>query len=79
MERFHTKTTTIEESKDIEKIPLIELVRDLQTYELGLAKIGKGRKSKSQDNEDEDFLMMNRLSSRHTSQGISKNSLRMPM
>lgn len=56
MERFHTKTTTIEESKDIDKIPLIELVRDLQTYELGLAKIGKGRKSKSQDNDDEDFF-----------------------
>ena len=28
-ERFHAKITTIEESKDIEKIPLIELVGNL--------------------------------------------------
>ena len=34
--RFHAKITTIEESKDIDKIPLIELVGNLQTYELGL-------------------------------------------
>ena len=38
IERFHTKITTIEESKDIDKIPLIELVRNLQTYELGLTR-----------------------------------------
>ena len=30
--RFHAKITTIEESKDIDKIPLIELVGNLQTY-----------------------------------------------
>ena len=35
-ERFHAKITTIEESKDIDKIPLTELVGNLQTYELGL-------------------------------------------
>ena len=35
-ERFHAKIIAIEESKDIEKIPLIELVRNLQTYKLGL-------------------------------------------
>ena len=29
LERFHAKITTIEESKDIEKIPLIELVGNL--------------------------------------------------
>ena len=34
-ERFHAKITSIEESKDIDKIPLIELVGNLQTYELG--------------------------------------------
>ena len=28
-ERFHTKITTIEESKDIDKIPLTELVGNL--------------------------------------------------
>ena len=39
--RFHAKITTIEESKDIEKIPLTELVGNLQTYELGLTSIGK--------------------------------------
>ena len=33
-ERFHAKITTIEESKDIDKIPLTELVGNLQTYEL---------------------------------------------
>ena len=31
-ERFHAKITTIEESKDIDKIHLIELVGNLQTY-----------------------------------------------
>ena len=30
-ERFHTKITAIEESKDIDKIPLTELVGNLQT------------------------------------------------
>ena len=46
-ERFHAKIIAIEESKDIDKIPLIELVGNLQTYELGLTKIGKSSKSKS--------------------------------
>ena len=32
-ERFHAKITAIEESKDIDKIPLTELVRNLQTYD----------------------------------------------
>ena len=35
LKRFHTKITAIEELKDINKIPLIELVGNLQTYELG--------------------------------------------
>ena len=46
-ERFHTKITAIKESKDIDKIPLTELVGNLQTYELGLTRIGKSSKSKS--------------------------------
>ena len=46
-ERFHAKITAIEESKDIDSIPLTELVGNLQTYELGLTKIGKGSKGKS--------------------------------
>ena len=46
-ERFHAKITAIKESKDIDKIPLIELVGNLQTYELGLTRIGKSGKSKS--------------------------------
>ena len=46
-ERFHAKITAIEELKDIEKIPLIKLVGNLQTYELSLTRIGKSSKSKS--------------------------------
>ena len=46
-ERFHAKITTIEESKDIDKIPLTKLVGNLQTYELGLSRIGKSGKGKS--------------------------------
>ena len=46
-ERFHAKITAIEESKDIDKIPLTELVGNLQTYELGLSRIGKSGKGKS--------------------------------
>ena len=46
-ERFHAKITVIEESKDIDKIPLTELVGNLQIYELGLSRIGKSGKGKS--------------------------------
>ena len=45
--RFHAKITAIEESKDIDKIPLTELVGNLQTYELGLTWIGESSKGKS--------------------------------
>ena len=41
LERFHAKITAIEKSKDIDKIPLTKLVGNLQTYELGLTRIGK--------------------------------------
>ena len=47
LERFHAKITAIEESKDIEKIPLTKLVGNLQTYELGLTRIGKSNKRNS--------------------------------
>ena len=67
-ERFHAKIAAIEESKDINKISLIELVGNLQTYELGLTRIGKSSKSKSmalkaksdetnESSDDEDFKM----------------------
>ena len=46
-ERFHAKITVIEKSKDIDKIPLTELVGNLLTYELGLTRIGKTGKGKS--------------------------------
>ena len=46
-EKFHAKITAIEELKDIDKIPLTELVDNLQTYELGLTRIEKSSKSKS--------------------------------
>ena len=41
LERFHAKITAIEESKDSYKIPLTELVGNLQTYELSFSRIGK--------------------------------------
>ena len=46
-ERFHGKITVMEESKDINEIPLTELVGNLQTYEPGLTRIGKSGKGKS--------------------------------
>ena len=47
LERFHAKITAIKELKDIDKIPLTELVGNLQTYELGLTRIGRTSKGKS--------------------------------
>ena len=61
LERFLAKITTIEESKDIDTIPLTMLIGNLQTYELGLLRIGKGSKSKNMalkannDEEDKSF------------------------
>ena len=46
-ERFHAKIMAIEESKDIDKIHLTELVGNMLTYELGLTRIGKTGKGKS--------------------------------
>ena len=45
-EWYHAKITAIEESKDIDTIPLAKLIKNLQTYEFGLVRIGKGSKSK---------------------------------
>ena len=45
-ERFYAKITAIEELKDSDKIPLTELVGNLQTYKLGLTRIRKSSKSK---------------------------------
>ena len=45
--RFHANIIAIKESKDIDKILLTVLVGNLQTYELGLARIEKSSKSKS--------------------------------
>ena len=46
-ERFHAKITAIEESKDIDKIPLTELVGNLQTYELGLTRMARRVKARA--------------------------------
>ena len=64
LERFHGKVTVVEEVKDIDQIPLTELVGNLQTYEMRLGLMGKGGKSRNlvlkgikeeiKDSEDED-------------------------
>ena len=63
-ERFHAKIIAIEEVMDIDHIPLTELVRNLQTYEMGLGSIRKCEKCKNlalkgideeiEDSKDED-------------------------
>ena len=47
LKRFHSKITVTEESKDVDKIPLTELIGNLQTYKLSLTRIGKLSKEKS--------------------------------
>ena len=77
--RFHAKITVIEESKDIDKIPLIELVGNLQTYELGLIRIRKSSKGKSmalkakssdtkESSDNEDYKMKSYI--RHSSKSL---------
>ena len=67
-ERFHARISVMIERKDIDKISLTELVGNLQTYELGLIRIGKSSKGKSmiqkakssdtnESSNDEDFKM----------------------
>ena len=63
-ERFHAKITVIEKAKDINQIPLTELIGNLQTYEMRLGLMGKCGKSRYlalkgieeeiDDSEDED-------------------------
>ena len=60
-ERFHAKITATEELKDIDKIPLTELVDNLQTYELGLTRIGKSSKSKSMTLKAKSNVLMSPL------------------
>ena len=80
-ERFLAKIIAIEESKDIDQIPLTKLVGNLQTYELGLTRIRKSSKSKSmvlkaksndtdESSDDEDSKM------NPTSQGSSKKFMK---
>ena len=80
-ERFHAKITAIEELKDIDKIPLTELVENLQTYKLGLTRIWKSSKSKSMvlkaKSSDTDKSLDDEDSS--VSRGISRSLRRMPM
>ena len=47
LERFYFKIIAVEESKDIDEIPLTGLVGNLQTYKLGLTRIRKSSKGKS--------------------------------
>ncbi|XP_065629981.1 uncharacterized protein LOC136067701 [Quercus suber] len=64
LERLHAKIIAIEEVKEIDKIHSIELVGNLQTYEMRLGSTRKGGKSKNlalkgieeeiKDSEDED-------------------------
>ena len=67
-EIFYAKIIAIKESKDIDSIPLTELIGNLQTYELGLTRLRRGTKSKSmklkaksnetdESSDDEDFKM----------------------
>ena len=58
-QRLYAKITAIEESNDLDSIPLIELIGNMQTYELGLARVGKGGKgmnmalkTKNNDNDE---------------------------
>ena len=73
-ERFHAKIIAIKESKDIDKIPLTKPVGNLQTYELGLTRIGKSGKGKSmafkakssdtdESSDDEDSKMKSYITS----------------
>ena len=72
-ERFHAKITAIKESKDIDKVPSTKLVGNLQTYKLGLTRIGKSSKGKSmalkfkssdtdESSDDEDSKMKSYIS-----------------
>jgi hypothetical protein len=65
LERFRIKVTTIEESKDLEEMKIVELVGSLHTYKYSLPlvrkaktialKASKASKKKSRVSSDEDF------------------------
>ena len=46
-ERFDAKITAIEELENLDSILLAKLIGNLQTYELGLARVGKSDKGKN--------------------------------
>ena len=45
--RSHAKISAIKKVKDIDQLPLTEIVGNLQTYEMGLGKMGKCGKNMS--------------------------------
>ena len=61
LERFHAKIIAIEESKDLDAIPLTKLIGNLQTYELDLVRVGKASKSKNMALKAKSDEKMNRL------------------
>ena len=61
LQRFHAKITAIKESKDLDSIPLTELIGNLQTYELGLARVGKSGKGKNMALKTKNDDMMSHL------------------
>ena len=61
LERFHAMITAIKESKDLDSIPLTELIGNLQTYELGLARVGKSGKGKNMALKTKNDDMMSHL------------------
>ena len=81
--RFHAKIIDIEESKDIDKIPLTELVGNLQTNELGLTRIRKSSKKKSialtakssdiDENSDDEDSKMKSYITRHFKNFMKKD------
>ena len=54
------RSLPLKSPRDIDSIPLTELIGNLQTYELGLVRIGKGSKSKNMalkaKNDEDDEL-----------------------
>ena len=65
--KWHTKVTTIQEAKDLTKLPMEELIGSLMTYEINLAKLqeGEDKKKKSitlkattKEEENEDLALI---------------------
>ena len=62
--RFHAKITATKESKDIEKIPLTELVGNFQTYEEDLVD-SKFEKMDDQDHIHTTYEKLYKVSKKH--------------